>query len=82
MSDETFINPGWHDVEIVQGLAKPGRIWGDRTMTVQQWPSAQVGEVVTENGIEYVVIENTIPDGPRGRYAPRYTKFVRRQIAK
>lgn len=77
MGYEVVLNAGYHDLEFVDGLAKPGRVWGDRTMTVQQWPTAQVGEIVVENGETYIVKENVWIDGTTSQYAVRWALYAR-----
>lgn len=77
MGYEVVLNAGYHDLEFVDGLAKPGRVWGDRTMTVQQWPTAQAGDKVVENGRTYIVMENVWSDGPSDRYTRRWAIYAR-----
>ena len=76
-----YVNEGWHDVEIVPGLAKPGRVWGDRTMTVQQWPSAQPGEVFQDGEDWYRVEMNLITAGHQSQYRERWAVFARSKVS-
>jgi hypothetical protein len=77
MGYEVVLNAGYHDLEFIDGLTKPGKVWGDRTMTVQQWPTAQVGHEVVEDGKTYLVKENVWLDGPASHYAVRWSLYAR-----
>jgi hypothetical protein len=68
------------DVEFVDGLAKPGKEWGDRSMSVQEWPSATVGTIVEDDGVLYRVVENVLADGVAGQYVRRDGIFARVKV--
>jgi hypothetical protein len=76
MGYEVEINQGWHDLNF-SDVANPERIWGDRTMTVREWPTAQAGDKVVENGRTYIVMENVWSDGPSDRYTRRWALYAR-----
>jgi hypothetical protein len=76
MGYEVVLNAGYHDLEFAD-VAKPGKYWGDRTMTVQEWPTARVGDKVVEDGNVYIVIENVWLDDSSGYYARRWSLYAR-----
>ncbi len=78
---EVYANEGWHDVEIVPDLAKPGRVWGDRTMTVQQWPASQPGEIIQDGEDWYRVEMNIVTAGSQSQYRERWAIFARSKIS-
>lgn len=78
MGYEVVLNAGYHDLEFVDDLAKPGKAWGDRTMTVKQWPTAQIDTlIIDDNGTKYLVKENVWLDGPASHYAVRWALYAR-----
>jgi hypothetical protein len=66
-------------MEIDPQLSKPGRVWGDRTMTVQYWPGAEEGDIVEDSGKRYRVVMNVRTSPKSDQYVSRWAIFVREE---
>ena len=80
---EVYVNEGWHDIQRKDDVTMPGATyWGNRYMTVMPWPSAKVGDVVTDaNGVNYEVVANVATAyGPTQQYTCQWAVFARRKI--
>lgn len=78
---EVYINEGWHDIQRKDDVTMPGAYWGNRYMTVMPWPSAKVGDVVTDAGVAYEVVENVATAyGSVQQYVCQWAIFARRKI--
>lgn len=79
---EVHVNEGWHDIQRRDDVTMPGATyWGNRHMTVMPWPSAKPGDVVTDAGVTYEVIENVATAyGQTQQYTCQWAIFARRKV--
>ena len=77
-----YINEGWHDIQRRDDVTMPGATyWGNKHMTVMPWPTAQRGDVVTDAGVAYEVVENVATAyGSVQQYCCQWAIFARRKI--
>ena len=78
-----YVNEGWHDIQRKDDVTMPGDVyWSNRHMTVMPWPSANVGDVVTDaNGAKYEVVANVATAyGSVQQYVCQWAVFARRKI--
>ena len=73
---ETWINPMWYGVDLVDTSAPAGRYDNPRGFEYIKWPRAQVRDVVEYEGKSYRVAANYVSPGKAGQWVNQFSFYA------